>query len=173
MGLDSAPLTLQIQRWVNEFADEALLAILPGFALAQLWELVGGVEDVLRGISALVFVSALFGLNAMMLASMRERKREIEILRSIGAPSLFILALLIIESLLVVTMGVALALGALFGGIALANSLLASELGLVLSLDILYPSSFMALGLIYLSTLILSLVPAWRAYAVARSYSSA
>ena len=172
VGLDSAPLTLQIQRWVNEFADEALLAILPGFALAQLWELIGGVEDVLRGISVLVFVSALFGLNAMMLASMRERKREIEILRSIGAPSLFIVALLIIESLLVVTMGVALALAGLFGGIALANNLLASELGLVLSLDILYPSSFVALGLIYLSTLILSLVPAWRAYAVARSYGS-
>lgn len=172
VGLDSAPLTLQIQRWVNEFADEALLAILPGFALAQLWELIGGVEDVLRGISVLVFVSALFGLNAMMLASMRERKREIEILRSIGAPSLFIVALLIIESLLVVTMGVALALAGLLGGIALANNLLASELGLVLSLDILYPSSFVALGLIYLSTLILSLVPAWRAYAVARSYGS-
>ena len=108
----------------------------------------------------------------MMLASMRERKREIEILRSIGAPSLFIVALLIIESLLVVTMGVALALAGLLGGIALANNLLASELGLVLSLDILYPSSFVALGLIYLSTLILSLVPAWRAYAVARSYGS-
>ena len=172
VGLDSAPFTLQIQRWVNEFQDEALLAILPGFALAQLWGLVGGVENVLRGISVLVFISALFGLNAMMLASMRERKREIEILRSIGAPSLFIVVLLIIESLLVVTIGVALAMAGLFAAIALANTLLASELGLVLSLQILYPSSFIALALIYLTTLILSLVPAWQAYAVARSYSA-
>ena len=172
VGLDSAAYTLQIQRWVNEFKDEALLAILPGFALAQLWGLVGGVENVLRGISALVFISALFGLNAMMLASMRERKVEIEILRSIGARSLFIVALLVIESLLIVTIGVLLALASLLGAISFANNLLASELGLALSLQILYPSSLIALALIYLTTFVLSLVPAWQAYAVARSYSS-
>ena len=172
VGLDSAAFTLQVQRWINEFADEALLAILPGFALAQLWSLVGGVENVLRGISILVFLSALFGLNAMMLASMRERKREIEILRSIGAPSRFIIALLIIESMLIVTVGIILAVTGLLCAIALANNLLASELGLALSLQIFYPSSMIALGLIYLTTLILSLVPAWKAYAVARSYSS-
>ena len=172
VGLDSPAFTLQIQRWINEYADEALLAILPGFTLAQLWSLVGGVENVLRGISVLVFISALFGLNAMMLASMRERKREIEILRSIGAPSLFIVALLVIESLLVVTLGIAFALAGLVGAILFANNLLASELGVMLSLQILYSSSFIALALIYLTTLVLSLVPAWRAYAVARSYTS-
>ena len=172
MGLDSPGVTLQVQRRINEYTDEALLAILPGFTLAQLWSLVGGVENVLRGISVLVFISALFGLNAMMLASMRERKREIEILRSIGAPSLFIVALLVIESLLVVTLGIVLALAGLIGAILVANNLLASELGIMLSLQVLYSSSFIALALIYLTTLILSLVPAWRAYAVAHSYSS-
>ena len=172
VGLDSAAFTLQVQRAINEFTDEALLAILPGFALAQLWSLVGGVENILRGISILVFISALFGLNAMMLASMRERKREIEILRSIGAPSGFIVALLIIESMLIVTVGILLAVTGLVGAIAVANNLLASELGMALSLQIFYPSSFIDLGLIYLTTLILSLFPAWKAYAVARSYSS-
>ena len=172
VGLDSPGVTLQVQRRINEYTDEALLAILPGFTLAQLWSLVGGVENVLRGISVLVFISALFGLNAMMLASMRERKREIEILRSIGAPSLFIVALLVIESLLVVTLGIVLALAGLIGAILVANNLLASELGIMLSLQVLYSSSFIALALIYLTTLILSLVPAWRAYAVAHSYSS-
>ena len=172
VGLDSPGVTLQVQRRINEYTDEALLAILPGFTLAQLWSLVGGVENVLRGISVLVFISALFGLNAMMLASMRERKREIEILRSIGAPSLFIVALLVIESLLVVTLGIVLAFAGLIGAILVANNLLASELGIMLSLQVLYSSSFIALALIYLTTLILSLVPAWRAYAVAHSYSS-
>ena len=108
----------------------------------------------LRGISVLVFISALFGLNAMMLASMRERKREIEILRSIGAPSLFIVALLVIESLLVVTLGIVLALAGLIGAILVANNLLASELGIMLSLQVLYSSSFIALALIYLTTLV-------------------
>ena len=170
VGLDSAAFSLQLQRWVNEFEDEALLAILPGFALAQLWDLVGGIENVLRGISILVFLSALFGLNAMMLASMRERKREIEILRSIGAPSLFIVSLLVLESLLIVSVGVVFAIAGLFTAITFANSSLASELGLVLSLQILHPSSFVALALIFATTVLLSLLPAWRAYAAARSY---
>ena len=90
---------------------EALLAILPGVALTQLWELVGNVESVLLGISVLILVSSLLGLNAMLLASMRERRREIEVLRSIGAPSSFILSLLMIESLLIVSVGVVLAMG--------------------------------------------------------------
>ncbi|MEC8349047.1 MAG: hypothetical protein VXZ41_03950, partial [Pseudomonadota bacterium] len=64
------------------------------------------------------------------------------------------------------------ALAGLIGAILVVNNLLASELGIMLSLQILYSSSFIALALIYLTTLILSLVPAWRAYAVAHSYSS-
>tara|TARA_X000000368_G_C22927990_1_gene666195 strand:- start:382 stop:882 length:501 start_codon:yes stop_codon:yes gene_type:complete len=158
-----------MQRWINEYAGEALLAILPGVALAQLWELIGNVEGVLRGISVIVFVSSIFGLNAMLMASMRERRREIEILRSIGAPSLFVFGLLIIESLLIVTLGAFIAIGGLLFAIALVNQILASELGVLLSSQIFYTSSLTALALIYLFALLLSLVPAFQAYAVSRT----
>ncbi len=79
VGLESPAFALQVQRVINEFEGEALLAILPGVALAQLWELVGGIEGALRGISILVFISSIFGLNAMLLASMREKKRSLRI----------------------------------------------------------------------------------------------
>ena len=72
VGLESPAFALQVQRAINEYQGEALLAILPGVALAQLWALVGGIEGTLRGISILVFISSIFGLNAMLLASMRE-----------------------------------------------------------------------------------------------------
>ena len=172
VGLESQIATLQVQRWINEYAKEPLLAILPGVALTQLWELVGNVENVLRGISILVFVSSLLGLNAMLLASMRERRREIDILRSIGAPSLFILALLVIESLLIVTVGVVIALAGLLTMITLINTVLVTELGILLSLDILYSSSLIALGLIYLMALLLSLWPAFQAYSASRAVGS-
>ena len=172
VGLESQISTLQVQRWVNEYAEEPLLAILPGVALTQLWELVGNVENVLRGISILVFVSSLLGLNAMLLASMRERRREIDILRSIGAPSVFILALLVIESLLIVTVGVLIALASLLAMITLVNTVLVTELGILLSLDILSSSSLIALGLIYLTTLLLSLWPALQAYSASRAVGS-
>ncbi|MDG1125644.1 MAG: ABC transporter permease [Pseudomonadales bacterium] len=172
VGLDSPISTLVVQRWINEYSEEALLGILPGVALTQLWSLLGNIEAVLLGISILVFVSSLLGLNAMLLASMRERRREIEILRSIGAPSLFIWGLLIIESLLIITIGVVLAIFGLLLAISLANDVLANELGILLSVQILNTSNLSAIGLIYLTALVMTLVPAWRAYSVSRSAGS-
>ncbi len=173
VGLSSPITTLQVKRWVDEYEGEALLAIVPGVALTQLWELIGNVESVLLGISVLILVSSLLGLNAMLLASMRERRREIEVLRSIGAPSSFILALLMIESLLIVSVGVVLALGALLASITAANTLFAETFGLMISSQILSPSNVTALGLIYLTAVIVTLLPALQAYRVSRSVGAA
>ena len=169
VGLDSPIASLKMQRWINDYEEEALLAILPGVALSKLWELLGSVEDILRSISILVFISSLLGLNAMLLASMRERKTEIEILRSIGAPSTFILGLLVFESMLIVTIGIVLAVMGLLVSILLSNNILATELGVLLSPKILHSSSLLALALIYLSAVILSLIPAWQAYTLSKS----
>jgi putative ABC transport system permease protein len=164
VGLNSPIATLQVKRWVDTFSDEALLAILPGVALTQLWELVGNVEIILLGISILVFLSSLLGLNAMLFASMRERRSEIEVLRNIGAPSLFVLGLLMVEALLIVTTGIALAILGLLLSIAFANAVFAQELGLMLSYQIFNSSNLLALALIYLTTLILTAIPALQAY---------
>ena len=173
VGLSSPITTLQVKRWVDEYEEEALLAILPGVALTQLWELVGNVESVLLGISVLILVSSLLGLNAMLLASMRERRREIEVLRSIGAPSSFIMFLLMSESLLIVSVGVMLAVGILLASIAAANTLFVETFGLMISSQILNPSNVMALGLIYLTAVIVTLLPALRAYRVSRLVGTA
>lgn len=164
VGLNSPIATLQVKRWADTFSDEALLAILPGVALTQLWELVGNVEIILLGISILVFLSSLLGLNAMLFASMRERRSEIEVLRNIGAPSLFVLGLLMVEALLIVTTGIALAILGLLLSIAFANAVFAQELGLMLSYQIFNSSNLLALALIYLTTLILTAIPALQAY---------
>ncbi|NCF43622.1 MAG: FtsX-like permease family protein [Proteobacteria bacterium] len=168
VGLNDAITTLRVKRWVDEYAGEALLAILPGVALTQLWELLGNVEAILLGISVLVFLSSLLGLNAMLLASMRERRGEIQVLRSIGAPSMFVLGLLLIESLLIVTIGVVLAILALLLAIAVANGLLSEELGLMISSQIFNESNVLALVLIYATTLLVTVVPALQAYGVSK-----
>ena len=171
VGLESPAFALQVQRTINEYQGEALLAILPGVALAQLWDLIAGVEDALRGISILVFISSIFGLNAMLLASMRERRREVFVLRSIGAPSSFILALLLLESLLIVTVGIAAAVVALIGAIATVNGILADQIGVTLSMAIFSEASLIAIGLIYISSVLLSLFPAVQAYRASQNIS--
>ncbi len=169
VGLDGPFATLQVQRWINEFEDEALLGILPGVTLTQLWDIMARIEDTLRGIAILVFISSLFGLNAMLLASMRERRQEIGILRSIGAPSLFILGMLVVESLLIVIVGIVLAIGCLIVAIGAVNGFLMSEVGISFSYQILYPTSLIALTLIVIVSVFMSLLPAWQAYRLSTS----
>ena len=169
VGLDGPFATLQVQRWINEFEDEALLGILPGVTLTQLWDIMARIEDTLRGIAILVFISSLFGLNAMLLASMRERRQEIGILRSIGAPSLFILGMLVVESLMIVIVGIVLAIGCLIVAIGAVNGFLMSEVGISFSYQILYPTSLIALTLIVIVSVFMSLLPAWQAYRLSTS----
>jgi hypothetical protein len=56
--------------------------------------------------------------------------------------------------------------------ITLANDVLANEFGILLSAQILNTPNLSAIGLIYLTALLMTLVPAWQAYAVSRSVGS-
>lgn len=105
----------------------------------------------------------------MLLASMRERRGEIEVLRSIGAPSFYIVGLLLLESLLIVTTGIVLAVLGLLLCIAVANDVLVESLGLMLSSHIFSSSNVFSLALIYLSTLVVTVLPALQAYRVSKS----
>jgi putative ABC transport system permease protein len=110
LGLHQRSAVFRLQRKIADYRGEPLLAVLPGVALDQLWQTVGVVEKTLLGISWLVFAVGLAGLAAVMLASLNERRRELAVLRSVGAGPRHILFLLMLESLLVTLLGVALSL---------------------------------------------------------------
>jgi putative ABC transport system permease protein len=107
LGLQSRAAVFGMQRDINNYGGEPLTAILPGVALAELWQSVGGLEQVLALISALVTLAALLGLATMLLASMRERSREIALYRALGAHASTILLLVELEALLLVCFGIA------------------------------------------------------------------
>ena len=85
VGLKSRIATFSVQRYVNEYPEEPLAAILPGVALSQLWSLIGVAENALLVVSAFVVVVGLFGMLTALLTSLNERRREMAILRSVGA----------------------------------------------------------------------------------------
>ncbi len=89
LGLKSRMSTFNVQRQINEFAGEPLMAILPGVALSELWQMMSMFENVLRLISALVLLAAVLGMGAVLLASIRERRQEIHLLRMMGASAVF------------------------------------------------------------------------------------
>jgi len=51
VGLKSRGTVFRVQRAINEYRAEPLLAILPGVALQQLWDLVGVAEKALLAVS--------------------------------------------------------------------------------------------------------------------------
>lgn len=164
LGLTSKIATLGYLRTINEYKGEPLSAIMPGLALQELWQMMNMVESTLTLIAYLVLLAALFGMMTMLLASMRERQREIAILRAAGASALFILALIEAESILIVMLGMLLGFIALVGVLSLYQALLAEEFGLFVSVIPDLASSISYALLVLLLSSILSFIPAWMSY---------
>ncbi len=152
------------QRYINTFSGEPLLAILPGVALHELWTLMSTAEVALSTISVLVVASSILGMLTMLLASLNERRREMAILRAVGARPVHIFALLIIEAL---TLAIAASIvGTFLFYIALFISQPFFDAHFGLFITIQPPSDLDAIILIsFISfSTIAGALPGWRAY---------
>jgi putative ABC transport system permease protein len=105
VGLKSKTAVFEAQRYIGSIKDEPLMAVLPGVALDQLWQMVGVAENAMFAMAALVGLVSLFGLMAVMLTSLAQRRRELAVLRAVGATPMHILWLLLFEGFLVTLVG--------------------------------------------------------------------
>ena len=164
LGLNSKIATFSLQREINEFRGEPLLAILPGVALQELWSLMGTAEKALFVVSLFVVLTGLIGMLTAILTSLNERRREMAILRSVGARPWHIASLLIVEAFALALAGVLLGLLLLYVGIAGAQGYVQSHYGLYLPLNLPTRYEWTLLGAILSAALLMGCVPAWRAY---------
>ena len=164
LGLKSKIATFAIQRQVNEYRGEPLLAILPGVALQELWSLMGTAEKALFVVSLFVVLTGLIGMLTAILTSLNERRREMAILRSVGARPWHIAGLLVLETLTLALGGALLGLGLLYGSIAASQGWVQAQYGLYLPLTLPSAYEWSLLGAILAAALLMGAVPAWRAY---------
>src|SRR5690606_32090902 len=164
LGLHSKVATFALQREINQYRGEPLLAILPGVALQELWSLMGTAEQALFVVSLFVVLTGLIGMLTAILTSLNERRREMAILRSVGARPWHIAGLLVLEALALAVAGIVAGLGLLYAGIALAQGYVQANYGLYLPLA--WPSAheWTLLAVILAAALLMGSVPAWRAY---------
>ena len=164
LGLNSKIATFSLQREINEFRGEPLLAILPGVALQELWSLMGTAEQALFVVSLFVVLTGLIGMLTAILTSLNERRREMAILRSVGARPWHIASLLVLEAFALALAGVAFGVALLYLGIAGSQGFVQANYGLYLALNA--PSSYewKLLGGILAAAVAMGSVPAWRAY---------
>jgi putative ABC transport system permease protein len=167
LGLHSKMATFHMQREINNYRAEPLSAILPGVTLTQLWQMMTIMENTLILVSALVLLASLLGLSAMLLASIRERQREIAIMRSLGAPPLFVFMLIQTEALLITLASSAFALLLLFVSLLCFQNFLADNFSLSISTYVLDKNILYLLLSIIISALVISLIPAISAYSTA------
>lgn len=162
--LSSPMATFGVQRFVNEYRQEPLSAILPGVALQQLWEITGVAEKALLAVSSFVVVVGMLGMLTALLTSLNERRREMAILRSIGARPLHIFILIIGEAMAITLLGIGLGILLLYGLLMLAKPLVLSMFGFYLTIGAISAYEALLLGIIFLAGTIIGIVPGWRIY---------
>ena len=164
VGLNSKVATFQVQRFVNEYPEEPLLAILPGVALSQLWDLIGVAENALLIVSAFVVVVGLFGMLTALLTSLNERRREMAILRSVGARPGHVFALIMGEGAFLTLLGVLSGMALLYLALILGQPIIESRFGIFVPIEGPTPYEWVLLGAVIAAGFLVGSIPSYRAY---------
>lgn len=154
---------LGLQREINEYKAEPLTAVIPGLVLAELWQNMGVLEKSLRAISWLVLGVGLLSMLISLMTSLKERRREMAILRAVGAGPRHILRLMMFEAALLAGVGLLLGLVIEVFAFELLRGWLESNLGLLLSGPKITVYDLWYLLAAWIFGLLLGLIPASRA----------
>ena len=164
LGLESKPLLFGLQRFVNDYQAEPLMAIIPGVTLQQLWELLGAAEAALIAISVFVIFAGLVGMLTTLLTSLAERRREMAVLRSMGAGPGLVSGLLVIEAVMLAAAASGVGVLVVHGTMLAARPFVLDRFGLFLAAG--WPGTFdvAVVAVVTLAAGLVAVIPAWRAY---------
>jgi putative ABC transport system permease protein len=164
VGLKSRMLTFSLQRWINTYIQEPITAILPGVIFGQLWSMIGNVETALLIISIMVVFTAILGMIITILASLNERRREMAILRSIGAKPIQVFLLFSAEATTIAFLGVLIGFCALYAILFFIQPYIENLTGLYLEITAPEWNEILLMITIVGAAILASVVPALRAY---------
>lgn len=164
VGLHSKVSAFRVQRFINDYAHEPLLAIIPGVALQELWDLMRIAEQALLAVSSFVVLVGLTGMMTVLLTSLNERRREMAILRAAGARPIHVFGLIMGEAMCMTLGGIALGVALLYLVLQLAQPLIAARFGLFMAIGAPSAYELTLLGAVLVAGLLISAVPSYRAY---------
>ncbi|WP_425653291.1 ABC transporter permease [Vibrio campbellii] len=164
VGLKSRIQTFALQRQINTYPKEPLSAIMPGVALHELWGMMSVAEQALMAVSGFVVVAGLLGMLSSLLTSLQERRREMAILRAMGARPKHVFSLLISEASLLTFAGIITGVAGLYFILALLQPIIQQSYGIHLTLTALSPYEWMLLGFVQCAGIVIGFIPAFRAY---------
>lgn len=164
VGLKSRIAAFGVQRQVNQYRAEPLLAILPGVALQELWDLIGVAENALLAVSGFVVIVGLCGMLIALMTSLNERRREMAILRSVGARPLHVFSLIVGESTLLTLAGIIAGVGLLYTLLIACQPLILSRFGLFISIGGISAYELALMGIVSLAGVLIGMLPGYQIY---------
>lgn len=132
LGLKRRGTILTTRREINTNRGEPLMAIIPSQALAELWSVTAIAERALLAVSIFVIAVGVVSILTSILTSLNERRREMSILRAVGARPGHIFALLVLEAGLVGFLGAALGILLIHVLLAVVGPLVSAHYGISL-----------------------------------------
>lgn len=164
VGLKSRIAAFNVQRFVNQYPEEPLLAILPGVALAELWDLIGVAEKAMLVVSGFVVIVGLSGMLVALMTSLNERRREMAILRSVGARPLDVFTLIVGESAMLTLTGIVAGVALLYGLLIVSQPLILSEFGLFIAIGGLSVHELWLIAVVGLAGVLIGVIPGYQIY---------
>jgi putative ABC transport system permease protein len=164
IGLKSKIHVFDLQRKVNTYKEEPLSAIMPGVALQELWNILRTAETGLRVITWFVLFAGLLGMVTSLLSGLNERRREMAILRSVGAGPGTISFLLILEATVLTLAGIIFGLFILYLALFVSQPILEAYFGLFIPINFPSNRDIIILGGIILAAMFMGIIPAFKAY---------
>ncbi|WP_166372429.1 FtsX-like permease family protein [Psychromonas sp. SA13A] len=164
VGLTSPQAILGMQSYINNYPKEPLSAIIPAVALQELWQFFSLAEIALNIVTVFVVLVGLLGMLSIILMSLNERRREMAILRSVGARPAHIFGLIIGEAGFVCFAGIVLGVALLYLLLAVLQAPLASYYGFYIDINMLTSNDLLILTVIQCSALLIALIPGWLIY---------
>ena len=156
--------SLQLQREINTDTSEPLTAILPAVSLTELWHTIGYAEDGARIISFAVLLVGLLGMLVALYSTLQERRREMAILRSLGAGPQRVAMLLVLESGVLSALGAVVGMAATYGLLVLGRGLAERHFGIFIPITAPGRLEWTYLAGVVVAGVLVGLIPAWRAY---------
>jgi len=155
---------LMLQREMNTDLVEPLTAVIPGVALGELWQNIGSAEVGLRVIAIFAVAIGLTGMLVALYSSLEARRREMAILRAVGAGPRMIISLLVLESGLLALLGCIIGVATVYLGLFVAQGPIEQRFGLHLALHPLRSMEWTYLAVVMGAGVVIGFVPAWKAY---------
>ena len=153
---------MQLPRMVNQ--RTSMQAALPAIEINRLYSLLGVGFKTIRIIGIVMLIVSAISVFVSLLNSLKERRFELALLRSLGGSPFQISSLIIMESLILCLFGWA--AGTLLGkvGFAIASSFTDDEMGISLAMRVFTIEDLALLGLAVSIGLVASILPAVQAY---------